>query len=112
MIARDGSNGGQAGEPVFPRADGFGANVGEHEIDGRGHGIGVGVEAQQFVGRGVRTWSVRAHAEAVGDRLESLPLFVNAMTCAPPPSLMNKWAVRRVHKADEDRKSTRLNSSH
>lgn len=43
----------QAGEPVLPCADCFGANVGEHKIDGRRYGIRVGVEAQQLVGRRV-----------------------------------------------------------
>src|SRR5690349_13341123 len=44
---------------------------------------------------------MRAHAEAVRDRLELLLLFVNAVPGAPPPRLMHKWSVRRVHQADD-----------
>jgi len=40
---------------------------------------------------------VRAHAEAVGNRLEILFLFVNAVLAAPPPGLVDEGAVRGVH---------------
>jgi len=53
MIAADGRYSGEAGEPIFSGADGFGAEVGEDKVDGGGDGIGVGVESQEFVGRGV-----------------------------------------------------------
>ena len=101
MTARDGRDRGQAGEPVFSGANGFGANVGQDEIDGGGDGIGVGVEAQQLVGRGVGAGRVRAHAKAVGDGLEVLLLLVNAVLGAPPPGLVNERAVRGVHEADD-----------
>src|ERR1019366_1487051 len=77
LVARDGSNGGQAREPVFTGANHFRAQVGQDEIDGRGNRIGVGVEAQKFVGGAVGTGRVRAHAKSVGDGFEVLLLLVN-----------------------------------
>ena len=53
LAARDGRDRGEAGEPVFSCADGFGADVGEDEINRCGDRVGVGVEAQKLVGRGV-----------------------------------------------------------
>src|SRR5215469_1727476 len=50
VIASDGGNCRQAGEPVLTGANYFSANVGQNEIDGCGYGIGVGVEAQKLVG--------------------------------------------------------------
>src|SRR5689334_1588852 len=41
-----------------------------------------------------------AHAEAVGNRLELLLLFVNAVAGSPPPGLVHKRTVRGVHQAD------------
>ena len=101
MVAANGRDRGQAGEPVFSGANGFGAQVGKNEINGSGDGIGVRIEAQQVVGRGVGTGSVGAHAKAVGDGLEILLLLVNAVAIAPPPRLMNEGAVGRVHEADD-----------
>ena len=53
MVAGDGRDRGQAGEPVFAGMDGFKAQVGQDEINGRGDRIGVGIEPQQFVRRAV-----------------------------------------------------------
>jgi len=53
LIAQDGRDGCKAGEPVLPCADGFGADVREDEVDGCGDRVGVGVEAEKLVGRGV-----------------------------------------------------------
>ena len=44
---------------------------------------------------------MRAHAEAVGDRLEVFLLFVNAVAAAPPPGLMDERSVGRIHEADD-----------
>src|ERR1700756_5389969 len=41
------------------------------------------------------------HAESLRDRLEVLVLLVNAGAGAPPPRLMDKRAVGRVHQADD-----------
>ena len=101
MAARDRRDGSETGEPAFSGANGFGADVGEDEIDGGGNGIGVGVETQEFVGRGVGTGRVRAHAETVRNGLEVLLLLVNAVLAAPPPRLVNEGAVRGVHEADD-----------
>lgn len=46
LVARDGRDGGERGKPVLPCTDGFAAQVGEGEIDGRGNGIGGGIKAQ------------------------------------------------------------------
>src|ERR1700733_11685427 len=43
---------------------------------------------------------MRAHAEAVRDRLKILLLLVGRMPRAPPPRLMHKWPVRRIHQSD------------
>ena len=43
---------------------------------------------------------MRAHAEAVRNRLEILALLVDTLTCAPPPGLMYEWSVRGVHQPD------------
>ena len=53
VTAGDGRDGRQAGKPIFSGADGFGAQVGENEVDGGCDGVGVGVEAEKLVGRGV-----------------------------------------------------------
>ncbi len=100
VVARNRSNCGQAREPVFPRSDGFRAQVGQGKVDGGGHRVGIGVQAQQFVRRGVRTGGVSAHAEAVGDGLEIFLLLVDARPLAPPPGLMDKGSVGRVHQAN------------
>src|SRR5947208_955205 len=44
---------------------------------------------------------MRAHTEAVGNRLELLLLFVDAVPRSPPPSLMNKRPVRGIHQTDD-----------
>src|SRR6185369_2318765 len=44
---------------------------------------------------------MRTHTEAVGNWLEVLPLFVDAVTPAPPPGLVNKGAVCRIHESDD-----------
>src|SRR5208337_4480578 len=100
LVARDGSDGGQAGEPVFSGANDFRTQVGQDEIDGRGDRIGVGVEAQKFVGSAVGTGRVRAHAKSVRDRLEILPLLVNRFLGAPPPRLVDERAVGGIHQSD------------
>ena len=44
---------------------------------------------------------MRAHAETHGDRLKVLLLLVDAVAAPPPPRLVNKWSVRRIHEADD-----------
>src|SRR5215472_15219861 len=44
---------------------------------------------------------MRAHAEAGGDGLEPLLFFVNAVAGAPPPGLVHKWPMRRIHQSDD-----------
>jgi hypothetical protein len=44
---------------------------------------------------------VRAHAKALGYRLKVFVFFVNAVSGTPPPSLMNKWTMRGIHKPDD-----------
>src|SRR5215469_7564789 len=43
---------------------------------------------------------MRAHTKAGGDWLELLLLFVNAVTGAPPPSLVHKRSMCRIHQPD------------
>src|SRR6185437_17143997 len=89
-------------EPVLPCPDRLQPQVRQNEIDCCRDGIGVGVEAQQFVWRAVGTGSVGAHAKAVGNRLELFLFLVDAVASAPPPRLMNKGSVRRIHQANDD----------
>src|SRR5690348_10142273 len=44
---------------------------------------------------------MRAHAEAIRDRLELLLLFMDAVASAPPPGLMHERPVRRVHEPND-----------
>src|SRR5215467_14003555 len=44
---------------------------------------------------------MRAHPKTVRDRFEVLAFFMNAVTSTPPPCLMNKRTVRRIHEADD-----------
>ena len=53
LVARNRRDRGQAGKPVFPRANGFGPDVGKDEVDGGGDRVSIGIEAQKLVGRGV-----------------------------------------------------------
>src|SRR5271166_2275290 len=89
----------EAGEPLVSAADGFVAAVGKNEVDGSGDGLAV--DAEQFVGRAVSRWRMGGHAEAVGDGLEVLFLFVDAGLFAPPPGLVDEGSVGRVHEADD-----------
>ena len=62
---------------------------------------GCAIYAEQLVGRGVAAGRVRAHAEPFGDGLEALGLFANAGAGTPPPGLVDKRPMRRVHQADD-----------
>src|ERR1700727_2078166 len=42
-----------------------------------------------------------AHAKAVRNRLEVFLLFMNTVAAAPPPSLMHKRSVRRIHQSND-----------
>ena len=44
---------------------------------------------------------MRAHAEAVRDRLKLLLLLVDAVPLPPPPRLVHKRPMRRVHQTDD-----------
>src|SRR5215469_4806899 len=44
---------------------------------------------------------MRAHAEAVGDRLETFLLLVDAVARAPPPRLMDERPMRGIHEAND-----------
>ena len=101
MIARDWRHCGQAGEPVLPCPNGFQTHVGQNKINGGRDRIRIRVKPQQLVRRTVRAGRVRAHSKAHGDRLEILLLLVNAVPAPPPPCLMNKRPVRRIHESDD-----------
>ena len=89
----------EAGEPLVSAADGFVAAVGENEVDGGGDGLAV--DSEQLVGRAVSRRRVGGHAEALRDGLEVLFLFMDACLLAPPPGLVNKRTMSRVHQADD-----------
>ena len=95
----DGRDGRQRREPLVAAADDFSAPVRQHEVDSGFNGLAV--DAEQFVGCGVPAGRVRAHAKAFRDRLETLGLFADTRTRAPPPRLMNKRPVRWVHQPND-----------
>lgn len=99
-IRADGSDRGAAGEPVSPGANLFEALIGQDKINHCGGRL-AGDEFQDFVRSAIRRRSMRAHAEAIGNRLELLGFFADAVASAPPPSLMDERAVRGVHQADD-----------
>jgi hypothetical protein len=101
LAARNRRDGRQAREPVLPCLDGLPTHVWEREVDGGRDGIGVGVELEQLVGRTVGAGRMRTHAEALRDRLKGLLFLVNGIAAAPPPGLVDKRTVRRVHEADD-----------
>src|SRR5271170_7129322 len=101
MVAGDRRNCCQTGKPILSRPYSLVALVGQDKVDGRGDGFRVGIEPQEFVGSAVGAGSVGAHAEAGGDWLEILLLFVNAVAGAPPPGLVDKRPVRRIHETDD-----------
>src|SRR5215470_13751091 len=44
---------------------------------------------------------MRAHAESIGNGLKVFLFFMDAVTGAPPPCLVDKRAVRRIHEPDD-----------
>ncbi len=82
-VAPDRRDRGAIREPVFPAADLLGAHVRQFKIDLCRNFVAV--KAQQFVRAAVSGRRVRAHAKAIGDRLEGFLFFTNAPPAAPPP---------------------------
>ena len=96
---RGGRHRGQAGEPLGSAANRLIAPVGQHEVD---RGLDrLAIDAEQFVGRAVGRGRMRRHAKALRNGLEVLLFFVDAVPGPPPPCLMHKRPVRRVHQPDD-----------
>ena len=95
----DRGDGGEAGKPLRAATDGFVAAVGQDEVD---RGLdGVAVDAEQLIRRGVAAGCVGGHAEALRDGFEALGFFADGAARAPPPGLMDEWAVGWVHEAND-----------
>src|SRR2546427_555731 len=91
FLLSDRSDSGARGEPVRAARHELVAKVGEHKIDCGGDPLPV--DAEQFVQRAVAGGLVGFHPEPVRDRFELFGLFVDAVSAAPPPALMNEGAV-------------------
>src|SRR5207302_7855359 len=73
-------------------------NVGKGELNGSRNRLTI--EAQQLVGAAVGTRGMRRNAKAHGGGIKGLLLLVNAASRPPPPRLMDKRSVRRIHQSD------------
>ena len=97
--AGNGRDGGERGEPLFAAANDLSAAIGQREVDGCFDGLAV--DAEQLVRRGVAAGRVGAHAKTFGNGLEALGLLSDTGAAAPPPGLVDKGSVGRVHEADD-----------
>src|SRR5713226_7631256 len=88
-----------AGKPQLPAAILFRADIRQHEIDRGRHRL-AGDPLEQLIRSTVRARRMRAHPEAVRNRLELLGFLVNAPALSPEPRLVHKRPVRRVHQSD------------
>jgi hypothetical protein len=96
----------QAGKPLLPGPDRLIPPIRQHKINRRRNRLPI--NPQQLVRRRVRTGSVRRHPKprippvilAVFQRLKILRLLMNTRPAPPPPRLMHKRPMCRVHQPD------------
>src|SRR5262249_30867075 len=62
--------------------------------------FGLRRTTQNFIAKRVTRRFVFLHHKTVRRWAEGFTLFMNRMAPAPPPGLMHKWPMRRVHEAD------------
>ncbi len=88
----------ETGKPFCPAANRFIAPIRQNKVDGRSNRLAI--HAQQFIRSAVPRRRMRRHAKSIRNRLEVLFLLVDRSLFPPPPSLMHKRPMRRVHQSD------------
>jgi hypothetical protein len=88
----------QARKPLLSAPDRLVPPVWQHKIDRRRHRLAI--HSQQLVRRAVPARRVRRHPKPLRNRLKVLQLLMDARLRPPPPSLMHKRPMRRVHQPD------------
>src|ERR1700733_4324448 len=104
--SRNGRHCRQTRKPFLPRANRLIPPVRQHKIDRRCDRFAI--NAQQLIRRRVRARCMRRHAKPripaaipiIIERLKVLRLLVNARLASPPPRLMDKRPMRRIHQPD------------
>ncbi|MCU1252896.1 MAG: hypothetical protein JWQ49_5925 [Edaphobacter sp.] len=99
-------HGSQTGKPLLPGPNRLIPPVRQHKINRRRNRLSI--NPQQFIRRRVRTRSMRRHAKpcisplvlAVVQRFKMLLLLMNTRPAPPPPRLMHKRPMRRIHQPD------------
>jgi hypothetical protein len=97
---------GQTRKPLLPRPDRLIPPVRQHKINRRRNRLPI--NPQQLIRRRVRTRSMRRHPKpripppvfAVFQRLKVLRLLMNTRPAPPPPRLVHKRPMRRIHQPD------------
>ncbi len=97
----------QASKPLLPSPNRLISPIRQHKINRRRNRLPI--SPQQFIRRRVRTGSMRRHPKprisslvfAVFQRLKVFLLLVNTRPAPPPPRLMHKRPMRRVHQPDD-----------
>src|SRR5438270_12323810 len=95
----DGSNDGAVGDPTVADPNLLDPDIGERKFDRSSNRIAI--KAQEFIRPAVRTGCVRADTKSHGNGLKSLLFLVNTAPGTPPPGLVNKWTMGRVHQSDD-----------
>jgi hypothetical protein len=96
----------QTRKPLLPRANRLIPPVRQNKINRRSNRLPI--NSQQLIRRRVRARSMRRHPKprisppvfAVLNRLKVLRLLMNTRPAPPPPSLMHKRPMRRIHQPD------------
>jgi hypothetical protein len=96
----------QTGKPLLPRANRLISPIRQHKINLRRNLLPI--NPQQLVRRRIRTRSMRRHPKprippvvfTVLNRLKVLRLLMNTRPAPPPPRLMHKRPMRRIHQPD------------
>jgi hypothetical protein len=104
--SRHRSNRRQTRKPLLPSANRLVPPIRQHKIDRRRNRLTI--NAEQLIRSRVRTGSMRRHPKPcvspiifiVVQRLEVLRLLVNTRPAPPPPGLVHKRPMRRIHQPD------------
>jgi len=104
--SRHRSNRRQTRKPLLPSANRLVPPIRQHKIDRRRYRLPI--NSQQLIRRRVRTGSMRRHPKpgispmifVVIQWLKVLRLLMNTRSAPPPPRLMHKRPMRRIHQPD------------
>src|SRR5262249_8791094 len=98
VIGRYRGYGGPAREPVASAVNLLEAHVWQHKLDGGRDRLPV--DAQQLVWSAISGRLMSLDSKSVGNRLELLFFFVNAMLSSPPPGPMDERSMSWIHQPD------------